>query len=70
MGFKEWLKQCEDVNLGGLEPPQERPVDLAALGAMPRYDDAPLPGNKKAMHKAGESRKKFRIELRKARHKD
>lgn len=67
MNFQKWLIQQEDVNLGGLEPPQEHPENIAALGAMPRYDDEPLPGNKKGMCKLG---KKPRVKLRQTRSKN
>ena len=53
MNFKEWLQQQEDVNLGGLQPPQERPVDAAVkkghCGAFPTgsLDKSDLPPTSK-----------------------
>ncbi len=65
MNFKEWLQQQEDVNLGGMTPPQERPVDAAVkkgqCGAFPTgsLDGSDLPPTgkhpfmKKKMAKGG-----------------
>lgn len=62
MNFKEWLRQQEDVNLGGVEPPQEPVASIAALGAMPRYsmddDEKPPTENHPRMSKKMKKMKK------------
>lgn len=50
--FKKWLTESGGIH-GGMHPPREDPVWLLRKykGAMPQYDDEPLPGNTKPMKK-------------------